>query len=372
MKKILFVIGSLGGGGAEKILVDTINEMSLNDCQITLCSLFDEGVHKRELNKSIDYHAIVKIKNPILKKIISYIVLYVIPTKILYKKFIQKIGIFDYEVAFLEGLPTKILSNSQSNAIKYAWVHINFQNNFDSLRYFKDIEEYANCYKKYNKIICVSRVAKDGFIKKFGSEYPVQVVYNPLNEKLIFEKSMEEVNVYPDSEKIKIVTVGRLVQQKGYDRLLKAILKVKEINKNFILYILGEGDQKEKLEQFIYENDLKEYVHLLGYICNPYPYIKEADFFICSSREEGFSTVVTESLILGTPVVTTECSGMRELFGDYNCGIIVPNNIKGIEDGILNILKNEDKIYYYKEQAIKRGKYFKFQERLNDYRKLFK
>ena len=103
---------------------------------------------------------------------------------------------------------------------------------------------------------------------------------------------------------------------------------------------------------------------LLGFKSNPYPYIAASDAFICSSRSEGFSTVATESLILGKPIFTVDCAGMKELFGNYECGMIVNNNEDDLYEMILNILIDTNKISKYNSNIFNRQKNFTLERRM--------
>lgn len=369
MKKVLFLVGSLGGGGAEKVLVDTVNSMPSQEFDITVQTIFDEGIHKRELNSNVKYKSIVRIKNPLLRKAATRLVLYYLPAKYLYQRYVK--DRYDYEIAFLEGVPTKIIANSDQKSVKYAWVHTNFENNFDSLHYFKDIDEYRTCYRKFDKIICVSQVAQKGFKKQIGEDFPVDVLYNLLDEKNIVKKSHEIESMYPTDKTFKLISVGRLADQKGYDRLICVAERLKATGLQFKIYIIGEGKERGNLELLITQHKVNDVVVLMGYKENPYPYIASADLFVCSSREEGFSTVVTEALILGIPVVTTECAGMKELFGDRQCGRIVDNNADALFEGLYDALKNTEKLKKYKCEAENRGKYFRIEQRMEEFLKLF-
>lgn len=370
MKDILFLIGSLSGGGAERILVDTVNNLDKNDYNITVQTIFNEGVHISELNNNIKYKTILNIDNVICRKIIYKLFIYMMPSKLTYRLFVK--GKYDYEVAFLEGLPTKIIGSSNSETIKYAWVHINFLNNFDSLKYFRNIEQYRKCYKIFNKIICVSEVAKNGFETVIGKMNNIEVVYNPLDEKKINMLANENNELlYTDKDILNLITIGRLSNQKGYDRLLNIIYKLKSDGYKFKLKIIGEGDKRKQLETLIKEYKINDVVELLGYKNNPYIYLKNSDLFVCSSREEGFSTVVTEAIILGIPVITTDCAGMKEIFGELNCGLIVDNNENELYFALKKVLDNPQLLKYYSEEAKKRGSYFKIEERIEELIKLF-
>lgn len=361
MKKVLFLIGSLGGGGAEKVLVETANYLVSLGFDITVETIFDEGIHKVELDSNIKYKSIVKTKNIILRKIYSILVLHFLPASFLYKRYVS--DDFDYEIAFLEGMPTKIISYSNRKSIKISWVHINFLNNFESIKYFNNINQCRRCYSKFDRIVCVSDVVKNGFKSKIGLDYPLVVLYNLLDENKIISKSRETNNIYPLNKHVKIVTVGRLVYQKGYDRLIRIADRLSKAGLKFSIYIIGDGPERRKLEALVNNLGLMDYVYFLGYKENPYPYILNADLFVCSSREEGYSTVVTESLILGVPVITTDCAGMKELFGNEECGIILENSEDSLYNGLYYVLSNYNVIKYYRSNAKQRGNYFRIEQR---------
>lgn len=369
MINILFLIGTLGAGGAEKVLIDTVNNMDKTKYQITLQTIFNEGVHIDELSSDINYKTIISLKSNLLKKIIYNFIQHLTPVRFLYKYFVA--GDYDFEVAFLEGIPTKIIAASTKNSIKYSWVHTNFLNNFDSSKYFKSKKHCLDCYKKYDKIICVSEEVKKGFIERLGAFATLDVLYNPINDEKIIHLANEDTVIGWDHEIINFVSVGRLVSQKGYDRLIKVAFKIKEDGYKFKIYILGEGNDRESLEKSIYNLDLSNSIELLGFVKNPYPYIKKADMFICSSRVEGFSTAVTESLILGTPVVTTNCSGMKEIFGGKKAGIIVDNDDASLYQGMKDILINRNLIIEYRLEAIESGNMFKLYQQIGELQKLF-
>ena len=135
---------------------------------------------------------------------------------------------------------------------------------------------------------------------------------------------------------LKIITVGRLSFEKGFDRLIR-ILKKLERDFEFELWILGEGPERQKLEDLI-DSEKVESVKLLGYQNNPYAFLKKADLYVCSSLFEGYSTSVAEARILGVPVLTTECAGMDEILEKGKYGIIVENNDSALYCGLERVL----------------------------------
>ena len=118
------------------------------------------------------------------------------------------------------------------------------------------------------------------------------------------------------------------------------------------LWLLGDGEQRSLLEQYIRDKNLETIVTLWGFQANPYPYLQQSDLFVCSSVSEGYSTAVTEALIIGLPVVTTACSGMDELLDNGTYGIITTNDEGALYEGVKRYFTHSDLLNTYKEQAI--------------------
>ena len=109
----------------------------------------------------------------------------------------------------------------------------------------------------------------------------------------------------------------------------------------------------------IESKSLEDNVTLVGYKKNPYNYIRNSDLFVCSSYSEGFSSVVAESIILGKPVVTTDCAGMKEILGANNeYGIVCPNNEEGLLNGVISIISDKNVLDYYRNKAVERSSFF--------------
>ena len=186
--------------------------------------------------------------------------------------------------------------------------------------------------------------------------------YNPIDEDDIKKRANEKINIL-DSSAIKFITIGRLVEQKGYDRLIRVIKRLKEeYDGVFQLLILGDGEKKKQLEEYIKENKLTNIVKLQGFVKNPYPYLKNSDLFICSSRAEGYSLVIAESLILNVPVISTKCSGPNELldFGKY--GMLVENDEDSLYLGLKNIIDDRNKLKELKKKSQKRSEIFNYKK----------
>lgn len=389
MKKILFLIHTLGGGGAERVLVDLVNNLDKNKYKITVMTVVDTGIYKEALLPEIEYKTMFKLprfvmgknesgsllhdisrKKKVLIKLYTSFWKY-ISSKFIYKHYIK--DMYDFEVAFLEGICAKIISSSSNpKSRKYVWIHIDLLNQRKSGNVFKNLREEKQTYSRFDKIICVSEYVKEQFVKLFKIDQSnVIVKYNPVDEKVIYEKGLEETCGMITKRKFTICSIGRLNKQKSYMRLLRAANVLYKNNFDFDLWIIGEGTDKGNLSEYIKMNDLSDKVFLLGYKKNPYCFLKQADFFVCSSLAEGYSTAVTEAVILGIPVLTTDCSGMREILGNSEYGIIVENSIKGITDGLEKILTDTTFRNYYQHQAEIRRRDFRLETQINAIEELF-
>ena len=367
MKKILFLINTLRIGGAEKVLINTVNSYLKDKYDITVMTVINDGELISELDSSVTYKSIIRFKSPLLKKLVLRLVGFVLPPSLVHRLFIG--DCYDYEIAYLEGIATRIISGSSNrNSKKYAWVHIDLYNLFGIEKVFSSMEKHIRCYEKFDRIICVSKSVKDTFIKKFRDFGTIEVKYNIVDDTDIKTKACERVDK-PD--KLRVVSVGRLELQKGYDRLLKIHKRLISEGYSYELVLVGEGSLHSELEAYIRSNGLEANTVITGYAENPYKYMQSADLLVFPSRAEGYSTVVTEAIILGKPVVVSDCSGMREILGDSEYGLVTGNNEEDIYAGLKEMISNEGMREQYRQKAEKRSKDFSMQTRLKELEQIF-
>ena len=354
MTKVLFLIPNLAHGGAEKVLVNLANNMDKTKFDVTVQTLFDVGVNRQYLNSDVKYIGGFKRMprgNTYVMKLFS-------PEK-LYKYFIR--DDYDIIVSYLEGPTARIVSGcTNPNTKLVSWIHIEQHTKELASKSFRSYKEALDCYSKFDRTVCVSDTVKDDFESIFDTKKPVEVLYNANESEKIKKLSDEQVDdVDFSKDTINIISVAKIVPSKGYDRLMKIHKKLIEKNIKNHIYILGIGEEKEKYEKYLTENNLTDTFTFLGYRDNPYKYVKKADLYVCSSRREGFSTAVTEALIVGTPVVSTNCSGAYELLGENNeYGIVTENNEDALYEGIKKMLTTPNLFEAYAAKAKERGKAF--------------
>lgn len=347
MKKILFGITGLTIGGAERVLVDLANELS-KSYDITIFALYAKGELEKELNSNVKLKSLFKYSYKEMSKLKQKIV---VPLKVLllknsiYNKNIK--GNYDVEIAFLEGPITRLFSVKNKNVRKIAWVH-----NDISLVFGKGLKarlkKYLDkkIYDKYNDLVFVSKENMCDFDKTYTnlniSDEHKKVIYNYIDKEKIIKKSLEDIDIYFKKEDINFVTVSRLVYQKGIDRIIEIHKKLIESGYNHKFYVIGDGPEREKLENLIKENKVENSFFLLGQKENPYPYIKNADYFCLLSRFEGYGMVLEEAKILGKPIIITDTAA-REAVEDYDKKWILENSNDGIYNGLAEIIEKRNK-----------------------------
>lgn len=371
----MFMTNSLDGGGAEKILQTILMNLDHNKYDMTLYSMHREDIKSMEYPANVCYKVIfdeytgkqmlirildklyLKIKGKIFQKCSA---------KLFYKLFIHEK--YDVEIAFIEGESTKIISGSSNKkSKKYAWVHIDLEKNPWTQFMYKNALDEEKHYRKFDKIMCVSESVRDAFLDKYNGidTSKVLVQYNPIDREKIITMSKSE-SIIKKQGKFRMVAVGRLVEQKGFDRLMEVCANLRDDGFEFEVIILGEGKERTKLEMLINSLQLLSIVKLPGYLSNPYSVMRTADLIVCSSRSEGFSTVLTEAMVLGVPIVSTECAGVKELFGDMKCGMIVENSTLALYQSLKQVLINQEKLVFYKANSIKRGSNFNLIKVMNE------
>lgn len=343
MKKIVFGITGLTLGGAERVLVDLANKLSNEkEYDITIFTIYSKGELEKQLDEKVKLKSIYNVQYNELTNIQKR---FIIPIKILlekgriYRKYIK--DKYDIEIAFLEGPITRIFSTGKEKNKKIAWIHNDISKVFGTgikANIKKAIDE--KIYNKFKKLIFVSKDNLEKFQEQYENDSEKQVIYNYIDSERIIEKSNETIPEEINEKEVNLVTVARLVQQKGLDRFIKVHSKLKKEGINHNLYIIGEGPERENLEEIIDKENCKETVKLLGAKQNPYPYIKNATYFCLLSNYEGYPMVLLEAKILCKKIIITDTSA-KEVLQDYKAGEILENSEQGIYNGLKRILEKE-------------------------------
>ena len=366
-KKILFMVSSMNIGGVEKSLLSLLAVIPKEKYEITILTLDKKGGFLEYIPNNVklieaEWFKYIKpiimdspqniikryIKNYEFLKIPSFIYSYFKSKKtndryIYYKHVLKSIPECKekYDAAIAYAGPTEIIDAYISRKVKaekkIAWVH------FDISKHKINKKLYNNLYERFDKIFAVSNECK----KKLDEIIPAvrnksEVLFNIVSEDLINEMSESYVDFDDNYKGIKIITVGRLSKEKGQDLAIKALSKLKKDRYDVKWYCIGDGNSRREFERLIKEYNLEGDFLLLGATSNPYPYIKNADIYVQTSRHEGYCLTLAEAKALNKPIVTTNFIGAYEQIKDNENGIIVNCNENDLADAIKKLIGKKE------------------------------
>lgn len=324
MKKICFILPSLGMGGAERVASHVLNYLKDFNFELHLIIIYKEhGEFVKFLDSKIKCHFLEKEQIRF-----SLFSLY----RELRKIQPDKVVIFSFDLAILVGVffiplfPKIYFINRQINILG--------QLKLGKLKMFL----LKKAYKNFDKIITQSQDMTLNLLNCFNLERKKIIeINNPVDIERITAESSKNKLIELDSTSKKLLCVGRLEKQKGFDLIIPLMKDF--IEDNIKLYIIGEGSQRKELEILISTLHLEEKVFLLGKKENPYIYMKEADLFILSSRYEGFPNALIEALGLGLySICNNILGGVNEIIIPHINGVIVNFQEK---EKLKNIIKSE-------------------------------
>lgn len=336
-KKVLIVNNRLGYYGAENVLINMVNHMDQNKYDITVLTFLESDSSK--LNPSIHYRYLFSKKSGFFQKIKNKLKL-LAGYAFLAKKYCSG---YDIAIAFKMGESSQIVGYCDSPH-KYCWIHDNVTEIKDTYSYsFNSLEEEKNFLKRFNSMIAVSNGCADSFKTKYGNDFKIRVIYNPIDFERINVLSNEELSedekqLFCDNIPI-IGTVARIDYQKGIDRLIYIAEELSNHNIEYKMVVIGDGVDYKKYFDIIQSKQLP--IHMLGFKSNPYKYMKKFNLFVCSSVSESYSLVVNEALALQIPVISTKCGGPEEVLQYGRYGTLTENNQESLFAAIFQFLQNE-------------------------------
>lgn len=366
-KRIAIFAEKLYGGGVEKILQIVCRNFDYSCYDVTLYASREEDMPSGTYPEHLTVKYIFDSGNGLwakMKNKLRLFIYYRFSSSFYYKLFIRKR--YDVGIAFIEGYATRFLSGAPTSMKKIGWVHIELNTFHWTDVAFRSRQEEVKCYHDLDKIVCVSQTVKNQVDQLFGCPDSTIVLYNPIEKEKILAQSEENLPEEYKNRKhqIRMVSLGTLNKRKSYDRLLVAVNRLIKNGCDVELMILGCGEEQEALKSYIAENGMEDSVYMVGFVHNPYPYVKSADIYVCSSFAEGYNTAVTEALILGKAVVSTEVSGIREQLGDSEYGIVTENSIDGLYTG-LEKMCHDGTFLKYQEKAQEVSERYNLQNQMN-------
>ena len=373
--RILFVINTLGQAGAETALLSLLQTLAREKgearYEISLYVLTGQGemasrlpADVRLLNKKYREESVLTakgrkyLKKTVLKamftratvvKLFPYLVKNtcamlgkkrLLPDKLLWR-ILSDGGMvlpeeYDLAVSYLEGGAAYFVADHVKAAKKAAFIHVDYE----KAGYTRALDK--DCYLAFDKIFTVSDEVREAFLKAYP-ELPdkTEVFHNILNKEEIVRRAEEGEGFTDGFTGMRLLSVGRLTAQKAFEVSVDAMKRLKDAGKNVRWYVLGEGDQRKKLQEQIDALGLTEDFILYGAVKNPYPFMKQADIYVHASRFEGKSIAIQEAQILGKPMVVSDCSGNREQVCHGKDGLMCGLTPDSLAENIMLLLEDE-------------------------------
>lgn len=331
-------------GGVEKVLIDTIKLLH-NDYDITLYVATNSV--DLNLKTEVEKYAKVEVGNLNITKKVFILLAFPWTGKHILEKIIKN----KYECMFVcKPVLSTIVFTDVSKKYIY-WNHgdkdVLYANNNLSLSKKINKIRLKYIYKKYNLLLSVVPEIAQSVGKAFNLSNSEELI-NPINKQLIIQKSQSELPDFHKSDKLNICSVGRLNKQKRFDMLINVASKLD--NSKYQLFILGEGEEREYLQNLINQNQLENNVHLIGNKSNPYVDIKQCDLLVSSSGWESFGLTILEAMILKTPVLSTNTIGARFLLKKGKLGFLAGNDNEFLVM-LKDLVDNPDKLNCHVDDA---------------------
>ncbi len=368
MNKVLFIYGPLGGGGGERVLIDLLSNLDYTKYEVDLCLIINQGILLPEVPAQVNIIPIWEDYN-LYYKIVYRLSIWFgnngMFRRVLKKRITKQ---YDVEISFLEGIPLKLHALMETKAKKITWVHCDLFNfPYEAKQFAKEEELLA--YNKMNTVICVSNDALHAFEKRFPtSTSNKRVIYNPIDITKILRLASE------GDQKCKvlftIVAVGRLTPPKKMDRVIRLASRFKKEQIKVRFQIIGDGELIEELLTLRKALDVEDVVEFIGFVKNPFPYIKSADLLLLSSAFEGFGLVVCEAMCLGVPVVSTKTTGPTEIIDNNKYGLLCNHDDESMYNNVKKMIEEDALRLHYKEVGLQRVKDFSVKNMLSQFDQL--
>jgi glycosyltransferase involved in cell wall biosynthesis len=332
---LLFIMRSMGGGGAERVTLDLLHYLDSNRYSVTLAVLWDQGMLWQDVPEWVTVIPVLKEGTRLRRGLPS-----ILATLLRHAWRADAIlGTMELEATYV-AFTLALLTRKPC----IGWVHTNLDHYLTKGQILHRMLVKC-CYPRVLRIVgpshgCLEALCRIAPMK----QNRLMVIHNLLNVPVVAAKSAESL---PEEftkyfTKPTVLGVGNLYPQKGFDLLIKAHAALMQKGQDHNLVIIGEGPSRSELEDLVKDLNVADSVFLPGFQRNPYPWFKKAKVFALSSRFEGFAIVVAEALALGIPIVATDCpSGPGEILDHGRYGVLVPpEDVSELAKGISRILSD--------------------------------
>ena len=357
-KRILIIDGPLGGGGAERVLIDILRNIDYTLYDVDLAVICRGGALMDEVPENVHIIELWPSYNLYYK--IAYRASKWLHCNWLFSRVMNGPKLrrdYDIEISFLEGMPLKLGALRTTNTRKATWVHADlFTHQYEAKQFFSG--EELKCYNKMDIVVNVSKDSEKAFCKRFPDCIDEKrVIYNPIDSDKITSMA-EEFTVDKENNVLTVITVGRLTPPKKPERLLEVAKLSQQANLPVRFKWVGEGELRQKMEILRDEMGLQGIVDFIGFTKNPFPHIKAADIMMVTSDFEGFCLVICEAMCLRVPVISTRTAGPTEIIGNNEFGVLTDLKAEAMFDALKQWIHNSEERKSIAKKALSRPNYY--------------
>lgn len=364
--RIAFLINSLSDGGAEKVVKLLILYLYNDNINIELICLEKSDIYKIDSNIKVSYLSNFTGKESGIKKLILIPFLAFKLRNYIKKNQINLVQSHLFRASYVN-LISKILFRSKHivQVVNHSIIS-RYKNNgvVGKVNLFL----IKSLYQFSDKIISVSNIVQNDMQIIFNFKNDKEVIYNPFDINKIEKLSQKKINNFIfDNNKKYIISIGRLIKLKRNKDLIYALSKLDD---NVELLFIGEGEEKENLILLSKKLNILNRIHFIGWVENPYKYIKQSDILVSTSETESFGNVLVESMICKTAVISTDCGGPSEIINNDQNGILIEvGNIERLVESINSLLLNKELKDIYIENSYLKVKTFDILNIIEQYKK---
>ena len=371
-RRLLFLMPSLRGGGAERTLINLLHKIDPARYHVDLIVVSKKGPYVEQVPEYVNISYLYQ--NDYIARILMYLhskfrLMWFFEKKM--KKIEKK---YDMGISFLDCYVTDLLFMTEKIEKRIAFIHSSYRTHENYERFYSkeklNRRLRAERYSRLDAIYFVSEDSMKEFIDVMGVYPEMGVVYNLIDREAVIRKSEEPFELL-ENETFAFSAVGSLMEVKGFDRLIRAAAIVKDKGYSFTIHLAGTGAEEEKLRALICELGLEEEVYLYGFLPNPYPLMKQSDVFVMSSKSEALPTVLCEAMMLGVPTLVTDCSGCRGIVDHGEFGLMAEQDDHDYAGKMMRYMDEPELLVQYREKSLERAEIFDDEKVLNRYYNIF-
>lgn len=373
-KQVLFRHRSMEMGGVEKVILSLMEHLDRDKFDLTYIVSLHQGELRNKVPEHVKYVKINRGKedfseNPFINKI-------QIAARGLKIKFLEKFPAFidqiylkkkyDVEIASTYADYNSVIKSPNKNSKKIGWLHSDIT--VDGLK--EILPEILRNLQSFDHVIYGSQQSYDILHQSFP-DIKIKnesVILNPIPIEDLKLKAVEFPVEY--GKILTFVSVARLHFRKGFHKLIEAHKLLLDEGFEHQIIVVGDGEERENLENQIKESGVEKTFKLLGTKMNPYPYVKNADFYIMPSETEGWPLIIAETLILQIPIIATDVGGIPEMITNKKNGFLIDYDIVKMKDGMKEFLTNKDLVATIRENLKDSEKQFDNQKIFDEVTKI--